>query len=157
MSGELDGWGHPQNQVTFFTIAHTATLGLAMAGVLALPPSIVEPLIALSIVYVGVENALTSDLKPWRPAVVFLFGLVHGLGFAGVLRGLGLPEGRFLTGLLSFNVGVELGQLSVIALAFVAIGAFRNKEWYRRRLAIPLSCGVALVAAYWTVQRLAGW
>ena len=104
-------------QVTLFTIAHSVTLGLSMLGIVSLPSSIVEPLIAFSIAYVAVENLFTTELSPWRGALVFLFGLLHGLGFAGVLGELGMPRGQFGLALVSFNVGVELGQLSVIALA----------------------------------------
>ena len=81
-------------QVTAFTVAHSITLGLSIYGVVSLPSRIVEPLIALSIAYVAIENLVTRELKPWRLALVFLFGLLHGLGFAGVLRELGLPRER---------------------------------------------------------------
>lgn len=142
-------------QISAFTVAHSITLGLAVYGVLKLPPSVVEPLIALSIVYVAVENLLTSDLKPWRIALVFAFGLLHGMGFAGALGDLALPRWEFLTGLVTFNAGVEAGQLTVIAVASVALtGWFGSREWYRRRIVIPGSAGIALVALYWTVQRL---
>lgn len=140
-------------QVTAFTLAHSVTLGLSMAGVLSLPSAVVEPLIALSIAYVAIENVWTTELKWWRPAVVFGFGLLHGLGFAGALRELGLPEGEFVTGLLSFNAGVELGQLTVILLAFVTIGWFRNRSWYRAWIVVPLSLAIAIIGLYWTVQR----
>ena len=102
-------------QVTAFTIAHSITLGLSMYGIVSLPSRIVEPLIALSIAYVAIENLVTRELKPWRLALVFMFGLLHGLGFAGVLRELGLPRGEFLTALRTFNPGVEGGQLMIIA------------------------------------------
>ena len=143
-------------QVTAFTVAHSVTLGLAMYGVVSLPASVVEPLIALSIAYVAIENLFTSQLKPWRPAVVFGFGLLHGLGFAGVLAELELPRERFLTALVTFNVGVELGQLAVILTAFLAIGWLRAHAWYRTRLTIPASCAIALIALYWTIERTFG-
>jgi len=143
-------------QVTAFTVAHSITLGLSIYGVVALPPAIVEPLIALSIAYVAIENLITRELRPWRVLVVFLFGLLHGLGFAGVLRELGLPRGEFLTALVSFNVGVELGQLSVIAGAAVMLWPSLRRAWYRRRVAIPLSVAIALVGIYWTAMRLIG-
>src|SRR6188474_3171700 len=104
-------------QISAFTLAHTLTLGLAMNGVVAARPSIVEPLIALSIAYVAVENVFSARLHPWRVALVFAFGLLHGLGFAGVLGELGLPSGQFIPALLAFNLGVEVGQLTVIAVA----------------------------------------
>lgn len=142
-------------QVTAFTVAHTITLGLATVGWINLPPSIVEPLIAASIVYVGIENILIPTLSPWRPVVVFLFGLLHGMGFAGALRDIGIPPGEFLTGLLSFNVGVELGQLTIILACYLTFGMwFGNKPWYRQRVVIPGSLLIAVIAAYWFVQRV---
>jgi hypothetical protein len=144
-------------QVTAFTVAHTITLALTIYGVVSLSPKIVEPLIALSIVYVAVENIASPRLSPWRVAVVFAFGLLHGMGFAGVLSELGLPRTEFLPALLSFNAGVELGQLAVIAIAFLLIGLpFRNKPWYRRRIVIPGSVAIAAVGLFWFVQRVAG-
>ena len=143
-------------QVTTFTIAHTITLGLTIFGVLSLPSSVVEPMIALSIVYVAVENLVTSELKPWRVALVFGFGLLHGMGFAGVLSGLGLPRSERVTALLSFNLGVEGGQLTVIALMFLAIGWLRHRPWYRRRVVMPISLAIAAVGLYWTVTRIMG-
>lgn len=141
-------------QVTAFTVAHSITLALAMFGVLRISPAIVEPLIALSIVYVAIENLCTSRLQPWRPAIVFLFGLLHGLGFAGVLLEVGgLPRGEFVTGLISFNVGVELGQLAVIAGAFALVGWWRARRWYHARVVLPASALIALVAMYWTLER----
>jgi len=144
-------------QVTAFTVAHTLTLALSVYGVVSLPSSVVEPLIAASIVYVAVENILTPNLKPWRALVVFGFGLLHGLGFAGVLVEVGLPHGQFVPALVSFNVGVELGQLAVIALAYLAVGVWgRNRAWYRPRVVIPASATVAAVGLFWTVQRVLG-
>src|SRR5215472_2158076 len=96
-----------------------------MYGLVSLPAKVVEPMIALSIVYVAVENLFTSELKPWRLALVFSFGLLHGMGFAGVLRDLGLPRGEFLAALVTFNAGVEGGQLTVIAIAFAAFAWWR--------------------------------
>lgn len=142
-------------QVTAFTVAHTLTLGLSIYGVVSLPPSIVEPLIALSIVFVAVENIVSSDLRPSRLALVFAFGLLHGLGFAGVLSQLGLPRSEFLTALLSFNLGVEGGQLAVIGLGFLLVGLpFRHRDWYRRRVVVPASCLIAAVGLYWSIQRV---
>jgi hydrogenase/urease accessory protein HupE len=144
-------------QVTAFTLAHSITLALSMYGVIALSPAIVEPLIAASIVAVAVENLLTARLHAWRVFVVFAFGLLHGLGFAGVLTEIGLPREQFVTGLVAFNVGVEGGQLAVIALAFLAVGYwFRNKPWYRVRVVLPLSALIALTGVYWMVERLIG-
>jgi hydrogenase/urease accessory protein HupE len=143
-------------QVTAFTLAHTLTLALTIYGYVSLPATVVEPLIALSIAYVGLENLLTSRLHPWRVAVVFGFGLLHGMGFAGVLTDIGLPQQDFLTALIGFNVGVEFGQLAVIGLALAAVGAFRARPWYRARVVLPASALITLVGLYWTVERL-GW
>ncbi len=141
-------------QVTAFTLAHTVTLALGSLGIVTIPGSIVEPIIAASIVYVAVENILSPQMSRWRPAVVFCFGLLHGLGFASVLGEFGLPEGSFLPALIGFNLGVEFGQLAVIAVAFALVGYwFRDKPWYRARIAIPASVFIALVGAYWVVQR----
>lgn len=144
-------------QATAFTVAHSITLGLAMYGVITPPAAIIEPVIALSIVLVAFENIITSTLHPWRIFIIFIFGLVHGMGFASVLIGLGLPEKEFLTGLITFNIGVELGQITVILLAYILFGKwFGGQPWYRKRIVIPLSCCIAVIAMYWTVERLAG-
>ncbi len=144
-------------QVTAFTVAHTITLALTIYGLVSLSPRIVEPLIALSIVYVAVENVVTPELRPWRVALVFAFGLLHGMGFAGVLSELGLPRSEFLPALLSFNAGVELGQLTVIAAAFLLVGLpFRQKSWYRSRVVVPGSTAIGAVGLFWFVQRVAG-
>jgi len=140
-------------QITAFTVAHSVTLALSMYGVISLPPQLVESLIALSIAYVAIENLFTSELKPWRPPVVFAFGLLHGLGFAGVLMSLGLPRASFATALVAFNVGVESGQLSVVALAFLAVGWARKCRWYRSVIVIPASALIAIIGLYWCVER----
>ncbi len=148
-------WRPLLTQVTSFTVAHSVTLGLTMYGVLSLSPRIVEPLIALSIAYVAIENIMTSKLTAWRPAVVFGFGLLHGMGFAGVLRELALPRAQFLPALVSFNVGIELAQLSIIAAAFLAVAAWhRDKAWYRPRFVLPASAAIAAVGLFWTVERI---
>lgn len=108
-------------QVTSFTLAHTVTLAMAVLGIVSVPASIVEPLIAASIVYVAVENMVSDKLHRWRPFVIFGFGLLHGLGFASVLAEFGLPDGQVIPALIGFNIGVELGQLTVIAAAFVLV------------------------------------
>lgn len=142
-------------QVTAFTVAHSITLGLTIYGVVSLSPAIVEPLISASIVYVALENIVTNELKPWRPFVVFGFGLLHGMGFAGILQEVGLPRSEFLTGLVTFNLGVELGQLAVITLAYVSVGMWgRGRPWYRTRVVIPASLVIAVTGLYWTIARI---
>ena len=143
------------SQVSAFTVAHSITLGLSIYGVVAVSPKIVEPLIALSIAYVAIENILLSELKSWRVALVFAFGLLHGMGFAGALKELGLPRSEFVTALLTFNMGVEAGQLAVIGAAFMCVGWYcANRAWYRRRIVVPVSTLIACTAMYWTIQRL---
>jgi len=142
-------------QITAFTIAHSITLGLTMYGLVSLPSRIVEPAIALSIVFVAVENLTTTTLRPWRIALVFCFGLLHGMGFAGVLRELGLPRSEFVTALVSFNVGVEAGQLTVVGAAFALIAYWhRSKAWYRPRFVVPASALIAVTGLAWTIQRI---
>ncbi len=142
-------------QVTMFTLAHTITLGLSMNGVISLPASVVEPLIALSIAYIGVENVFAHSLHRSRLFLVFAFGLLHGMGFAGVLNDFGMPENDFAVALISFNVGVELGQLSVILLAFLCISYwFSRKPWYRSVIVVPASLLIAVIGLYWTAERI---
>ena len=105
-------------QATAFTVAHSITLALSMKNIFVAPTPIVEPVIALSIVFVAIENILISQLKPWRILLVFLFGLIHGMGFASALNEIGLPNGKFFTSILSFNHGVELGQMTVIVAVY---------------------------------------
>ncbi|TWB42480.1 HupE/UreJ family protein [Nitrospirillum pindoramense] len=149
-------------QVTAFTLAHSVTLGLTLYGVISLPSRVVEPLIALSVAYVAVENLLTARLTPWRPLVVFGFGLLHGMGFAGALADLRLARRDIIPALVSFNAGIELAQLSIIAAAYgtvafvCASGDHKDKPWYRRRVVIPASSVIAATGLFWTVQRVAG-
>jgi hypothetical protein len=141
--------------VSAFTLAHSITLGLTMYGVVSVPARIVEPMIALSIAYVAIENLVLTELRSWRVALVFAFGLLHGMGFAGVLQELGLPRSEFLTALLAFNVGVEAGQLAVIGTAFLLVGwQWSNRPWYRQRITVPASGLIACTAVYWTIERL---
>ncbi len=142
-------------QVTSFTIAHTITLALTMYGVLAISPRIVEPMIALSIAYVAIENLTTTQMRPWRVAIVFAFGLLHGMGFAGVLQELGLPRAQAAYALISFNIGVELGQLAVIvAIYTVVVSWTKQRAWFRPRVVVPASLAIAAMGVIWTVQRV---
>ena len=142
-------------QATAFTVAHTITLILSMKGIIVIPPAIVEPIIALSTAFIAIENILLSELKPWRVLVVFAFGLVHGMGFASALNELGLPRNAFYTSLLSFNVGVELGQITIISFVYFSlIYWFGHKTWYRTAIVYPISVLIAIVALYWAYQRL---
>ena len=142
-------------QVTMFTVAHTITLGLAMNNVVELPAVIVEPLIALSIAYIGIENIIAKRLHKSRLLLVFAFGLIHGLGFAGVLSDFGMPDNDFVTALISFNVGVELGQIATIVLAFVLLSYwFKDRERYRKMIVLPGSALISVIGVYWFFERL---
>lgn len=143
-------------QITAFTVAHSITLALATLNVVRLPGRVIEPLIALSIAVVAVENLFAKEVRPWRTLVVFAFGLVHGLGFAEVFADAGLSGGGLLTALLSFNVGVELGQLTVVGMALLAVGWFRKDERYRRAVVVPASLAIAAISLFWTVERVVG-
>ena len=140
-------------QVSAFTLAHTITLALAATGVVSVPASVVEPLIAATIVYVGVENTLGWGNVRGRTLLVFCFGLLHGLGFASVLGDYGIASGRFVQALVGFNIGVEFGQLAVIGIAFALTGWFITRPWYRKVIAVPASLAIAAVGAYWVVER----
>lgn len=140
-------------QISAFTLAHTLSLALSSADVVRLPARPVETVIALSIAWVAVENVVTRELKPWRPFLVLAFGLVHGFGFAGVLRELGLPRGRFVPALVGFNLGVEIGQLAVVAAVFAAVGWARGRPWFRTRVVIPGSVAIAAVGLFWAAER----
>jgi hypothetical protein len=142
-------------QASMFTLAHSITLGLAMYGVIKPPANIIEPLIAISIVFLAVENIMSTRVKPWRLVMVFLFGMVHGMGFAGALAQLGMPQYAFATALVSFNIGVEIGQLCIILFLYFFISTpFSKMPWYRKRIVIPISVVIALVASYWTIERI---
>ncbi|WP_293574311.1 HupE/UreJ family protein [Phaeobacter sp.] len=142
-------------QISAFTVAHTITLAMGSLGIVRIDPAIVEPLIAGSIVFVAVENIFARKLHSWRTLVIFGFGLLHGLGFASVLGEFGLPDNQFIPALLGFNVGVELGQLTVVAAAYALFGFwFWGHPKYRGRVAIPASFTIALIGGYWCVERL---
>jgi hypothetical protein len=156
-------------QISAFTLAHTMTLALGALGLVSVPGSIVEPLIAASIVYVAVENIFARGLTRWRPVVVFGFGLLHGLGFASVLGEFGLPEAQFIPALIGFNVGVELGQLTVIAMAALILwlgcraasaarltGVEELVAEYPvmfRAWSVTGSLIIAGIAIYWVIER----
>ncbi len=141
-------------QVTAFTVAHSITLALSLYGVFRLPFSVVEPGIFLTIIFVGVENLFNPQVGLSRVLAVFAFGLIHGLGFASALRETGLPESDFFEALVGFNVGVELGQLLVIVIAFWVVGWFRRSVHYRNWVVIPGSLSITAIAACWFVQRI---
>ena len=140
--------------VTAFTIAHSVTLALAVLDVVSLPAAVVEPLIAASIVWVAAENFFFRDVgRRWR--IAFLLGLVHGFGFAGVLRDFGLPPDALALALAFFNIGVEIGQVAIVAAAvplLLAIDRFTAGE-RSRGFVMASSAAIGLLGAYWLVER----
>lgn len=141
--------------ITAFTIAHSITLALAVLGVWAPSPSFVEPAIALSVAYVGVENWIVKDgEKRWR--ITFPFGLVHGFGFAGALGQIDLPSAQIPPALVAFNLGVEAGQLAVLAVALPLVLYARKNAWFRDRGVRALSLGLTVAGCVWFVLRVTG-
>lgn len=142
-------------QATAFTVAHSITLALSMKNIIVAPSAVVEPIIALSILFVAIENLLITKLSAWRILIVFMFGLIHGMGFASALNEIGLPRNKFFLSIFSFNVGVELGQVTVILATFALfIIPFRNIKNYKRAVVYPLSILIASIAFYWTIERV---
>lgn len=145
------------SQVTMFTLAHSITLALAVYGLVDLPARVVEPLVALSIAYIGIENLFSRQVKGRRLALVFAFGLLHGLGFAGALKEFGMPPGDYAAALVSFNIGVEIGQIAIVLAAFALFaGWYAREAWYRPAVVVPVSAMISVVGLTWTVDRLMG-
>ena len=137
-------------QVTACTVAHSVTLTLAVLDVWSVSPFVVEPLIALSIMYIALENLFAEQVSARRFAVIFLFGLLPGLGFAGMVGETRLPDDELFTALIAFNIGVEVGQIAVIGTA-LAVGFYwlRDKFWYSKRVLWPISRLIGLVGLCW--------
>ena len=141
-------------QVSAFTVAHTLTLGLATLGIISVSPQIVEPIIAASIAVIALENIFFPGYKPYRLVIVFIFGLIHGLGFAGALSGFNLEPTSLLIGLFGFNLGVEFGQLALLIAAYCLTAQIKNQSNYRQWIIIPGSLTIALFGLYWTIERI---
>jgi HupE / UreJ protein len=142
-------------QASAFTVAHSITLALSMKNIIVAPGQLIEPVISLSILFVAVENILLSELKPWRVLIVFFFGLVHGMGFASALSEVGLPRNNFFTSILAFNLGVESGQIIVILIVFgLLVAPFGKRINFKKQFVYPLSIIIALIACYWTIERV---
>ncbi|MBB1247828.1 HupE/UreJ family protein [Rhizobium sp. G21] len=142
-------------QASAFTLAHSFTLALTMTSVIRPPSSLVEIMIAVSIAYVAVENLAQPRATARRPLIVFAFGLLHGMGFAGALREAAPEPGDLAPALIGFNIGVEVGQMAVIGLYILLVGVWtRSRRWYRACVAIPLSLAIAVAGAAWTWERL---
>jgi hypothetical protein len=142
-------------QVTLFTVAHSLSLGVAVMSGWEPPPRAVELAIVLSIAFVALGNVVRQQHGKWSYAVTFAFGLVHGLGFADAFRVAAGNAREFAVALLSFNVGVEAGQLVVVLAAFAIAGQFWERAWYRRAVAVPASVIIAAMGVGWAVARTA--
>ncbi len=139
--------------VTAFTIAHTLTLALAGLRIVELSPRLIEPAIAVTIIFTALGNIRSNRFRE-SAAMPFLFGLVHGFGFADVLHELDLPLGQFVWALLRFNLGVEAGQLLIVAVALTPLYLLRRKPWYRARVLVPVSLFAIVVSAIWFAERV---
>jgi hydrogenase/urease accessory protein HupE len=141
--------------VTSFTVAHSITLSLAALNLVTPPARLIEPAIALSIVYVGADNILAKGGRDVRGWIAFTFGFIHGFGFANVLREMDLPRRALGWSLFSFNIGVEIGQLFVVVFVATALVALKSRsEWAGRHLAFAGSIVVIAAGAFWFVQRV---
>lgn len=149
------GWRQVLLLVTTFTVAHSITLAAAALQLVKLPGSVVEPLIAASIAFVGIENLWPPPIRR-RMALTFAFGLIHGLGFAGLLAELGLPRDHLALALVTFNVGVEVGQVGAVLLATLGLGWLQRHARWEDRIRPGLSLALALAGVYWLVERLLG-
>ena len=142
-------------QCSVFTVAHSLSLGLSTAGFIIPNSTYIEPLIAISILFTAIENIVSQKVNPWRLLIIFGFGLIHGLGFATALSEIGIPKNQFFSSLLSFNLGVELGQITIILLAYLLISKwFSDKIWYKERMVLPISSIIGCIALYWTIERI---
>ncbi len=142
-------------QVSLFTVAHSISLALAVFEIINVPSSFVEPIIAASIVYIGLENYFATKKRYYRTLLIFGFGLLHGLGFANVLTSLEFTSDDIILPLLGFNIGVEIGQIIILFMCFVTFGYwFKNKSWYRKRIVAPFSGLLVLAGTVWFMERI---
>lgn len=142
-------------QCSIFTVAHSLTLGLAAAEIVIVNSTSVEVIIALSIFVVSFNTIFPTKLKFSRFGFVFIFGLFHGLGFATVLKEIGLPKNDFFTALVSFNIGVELAQVAIITICYFCITKqLKNKTWYQQKFINPLAFTICCIALFWTMERI---
>lgn len=138
-------------QIATFTVAHMVSIGVIFLGAVALPSRSAALLVAASIIYIAIENLRRRTLTAVRLAVIFLFALMHALGFASTLTTVQLPRGDLAIALFGFNSGVEVGQLTAVAAIALLVGWWRDRAWYHARVVVPASLFIAAVAAYWTV------
>ena len=142
-------------QISVFTIAHTITIFLGVLNIIRVSETIVEPIIALSISYVAMENIFLKKISIWRPLIIFFFGLLHGLGFAGVINEIGLSQTNFIFSLLAFNLGVEIGQLFVIVICYFGVTHWiKDRLWYKKFFTNPMSLIISIIGLIWFVERI---
>lgn len=141
-------------QISLFTLAHSITLILSVMGIITLEGTWIEVAIAASIVFVAIENIFIKTVRFWRALIVFGFGLLHGLGFAGALSELGIPDNHFFSALVGFNIGVELGQLTFAFAVYLLLFKCMKKDWYKPFIVIPGSLAIAGLGLYWVIERL---
>ncbi|MBO3457979.1 HupE/UreJ family protein [Aetokthonos hydrillicola Thurmond2011] len=148
------GLGYLLKIVTAFTVSHSVTLSLAVLNIVSLPVRFVESAIALTIVYVAAENLWRKGLR-WRWLLTFIFGLVHGLGFAGILKEVTLTKSALGLSLISFNIGVEIGQILIVSIAFILLNQLRKYSWELTFRRLISGCIVA-IGLFWFAQRAWG-
>lgn len=142
-------------QCTLFTIAHSITLALATFDFIHIPLQVIETAIAFSIALVAIENLFIPTLNYLRMSLVFVFGLLHGLGFSSALNEIGIPKSELLTSLCGFNLGVEIAQLFIILICYFTLAYFwKKKEWYQEKLIHPINMMIACIAMVIGIQRL---
>jgi hydrogenase/urease accessory protein HupE len=144
--------------LSVFTLAHSISLIIAGSGILTLSSRIVEPVVALSITYMAITSVFLKRYKAFRAhgnkvSTVFIFGLFHGLGFAGLLKNIQIPDDRFISSLLSFNIGIELGQFAIVAVALPFIYLYKNKKWYPKVIQV-IAITIAIIGLLWGFQRI---
>ena len=144
--------------LTVFTLAHSISLIIAGTGLLTLSSRVVEPIVALSITYMAITSVFLKHIKAFgahanKVSTVFLFGLFHGLGFAGLLKNIQIPDDRFISSLLSFNIGIELGQFAIVAAALPFIYLFKDKPWYPKVIKV-IAVIISLIGLTWGFQRI---
>ena len=141
-------------QITIFTVAHSITLALAALGIVQIQGVLVESLIALSIIWIAIENCVLKKPSKWRYLIVFSFGLLHGLGFASVLSKYGLPKDNFISLLFSFNIGVEIGQITILGIAFLFFSLIFKQSWKSDKIKIPASIIIGFIGLFWFIERV---
>jgi hydrogenase/urease accessory protein HupE len=152
-----NSWRPVLLQCSVFTLAHSITLAFCASELIIPNTKWVEVVIALSIVIIAVENIFQQKMNNLRLVIIFIFGLIHGMGFANALKELGLPANYFWGSLISFNVGVEMAQISILLIAwFGLVNWIKTKNWYRQRFVIPISICIGLIALYWVTERMMG-